>query len=104
MCNNNIESFDSLFIKTCFLIGQVKLINPIKVYSNFKEERLQLIKDHKNKAGIYCLVNLINGITYIGSSINIQVRLRNYLKNPLCEIIRKNKYAHCKSIVKIWTK
>src|ERR1700722_14274858 len=81
MCNNNIESFDSLFIKTCFLIGQVKLINPIKVYSNFKEERLQLIKDHKNKAGIYCLVNLINGHTYIGSSINIQVRMRNYLNN-----------------------
>ena len=47
MCNNNIESFDSLFIKTCLLIGQVKLINPIKVYSNFKEERLQLIKDKK---------------------------------------------------------
>ena len=65
--NNNIESFDSLFIKTCFLIGQVKLINPIKVYNNFKEDILQLINDPRNKAGIYCLVNLINGHTYIGS-------------------------------------
>ena len=81
MCNNNIESFDSLFIKTCFLMVQVKLINPLKVYSNFKEDRLQLIKDQKNKAGIYCLVNLINGHTYIGSSTNIQVRMRNYLNN-----------------------
>ena len=43
------------------------------------EERLQLIKDKKN--GIYCLVNLINGHTYIGSSTNIQVRMRNYLNN-----------------------
>lgn len=43
------------------------------------EERLQLIKDQKN--GIYCLVNLINGHTYIGSSTNIQVRMRNYLNN-----------------------
>ena len=85
--NNNIESFDSLFIKTCFLIAivmvmrQVKLINPIKVYGKFKEDRLQLINDQRNKAGIYCLVNLINGHTYIGSSTNIQVRMRNYLNN-----------------------
>ena len=81
MCNNNIESFDSLLIKTCFLHGQVELIKPVKVYKNFKEDRLQLKIDHKNKAGVYCLVNLINGHIYIGSSTNLQVRMRNYLNN-----------------------
>lgn len=51
MCNNNIESFDSLFIKTCLLLGQVERINPVKVYSEIKEDRLQVIKDKQNKAG-----------------------------------------------------
>ena len=87
MCNNNIESFDSLFIKTCFLLGQVERINPVKVYSNFKKDRLQIIKDQQNKAGVYCLVNLINGHIYIGSSTKLQVRMRNYLNN----IFLKNK-------------
>lgn len=64
-----------------FLTKAVEQIKPIKVYSNFKGERLQLIKDQKNKAGVYCLVNLINGHTYIGSSINLASRMRNYLNN-----------------------
>ena len=49
MCNNNIESFDSLFIKTCFLIGQVKLINPIKIYSNFHCGRKTTINKRSKK-------------------------------------------------------
>lgn len=39
-------------------------------------------KDIKNKAGVYQLINLINGKSYIGSSINIYRRLNEYL-NPL---------------------
>jgi hypothetical protein len=80
MCNN-IESFDSLFIKTSFLLGVIERIKPVKVYSNFKEDRLQIIKDQQNKSGFYCLLNLIIGHTYIGSSTNLQVRICNYLNN-----------------------
>ena len=64
---------------TCFLTKTIEQIKPVKVYNNFKEDRLQLIKDQKNKVGVYCLVNLINGHIYIGSSINLAVRMRNYL-------------------------
>ena len=66
---------------SCFLTKAVKEIKPVKVYNNFKENRLQLMKDQKDKTGIYCLVNLINGNTYIGSSISLSGRMRNYLNN-----------------------
>lgn len=70
-----------LYLLKLFLLRQVERINPVKVYSNFKEDRLQIIKDKKNKAGVYCLVNLINGHVYIGSFTKLQIRMRNYLNN-----------------------
>ena len=36
----------------------------------------------KNKSGIYLITNLINGKTYVGSSVNLERRLNEYL-NPL---------------------
>jgi hypothetical protein len=64
---------------TIVLSKIVEQIKPVKVYDNFKSDRLDLIKDQKDKTGVYCLVNLINENTYIGSSSNIAVRMRNYL-------------------------
>jgi group I intron endonuclease len=64
-----------------FLLKRVEEIKPIKVYKNFKEEKSQLKTDQKDKIGIYCLVNLINGNIYIGSSVNIGQRMTNYLNN-----------------------
>ena len=67
--------------QTCFLTKAVDQIKPVKVYNNFKADRLQLIKDQKDKVGVYCLVNLTNGHLYIGSSTNLASRMRNYLNN-----------------------
>ena len=50
-----------------------------KVYDNFKENRVKIIKEEKNRSGVYCLVNKVNGHLYIGSSINLASRTRNYL-------------------------
>ena len=36
----------------------------------------------KSEKGIYQLINLVNGKTYIGSSLNLKRRLKEYL-NPL---------------------
>ena len=80
-CVYNFESFYSLFMSNCFLSKVVLQIKPVKLLSKLKEDRLQLIKDQQNKVGVYCLVNLINGHTYIGSSTNLSVRLPNYLNN-----------------------
>jgi group I intron endonuclease len=53
---------------------------PIKTYLNFKSDRIQILKDHRGKiSGVYCLINLLTGNYYIGSSTNLATRLRNYL-------------------------
>jgi group I intron endonuclease len=83
-----------------FLLRQVERINPVKVYSNFKEDRLQIIKDHKNKAGVYCLVNLINGHIYIGSSTKLKIRMRNYLNNLFLQNKKNIKMPIVKALLK----
>jgi group I intron endonuclease len=50
-------------------------------YDNFKEDRVNILKEQKDKSGVYCLVNKINGHSYVGSSINLSSRMRNYLNN-----------------------
>lgn len=64
---------------SCFLLNTINEFNPTKVYNNFKNDRSKIIKENKNKKGIYLLVNLINGNFYIGSSINLSNRMQNYL-------------------------
>lgn len=54
-------------------------IKPILEYKSLKDDRINIIKDLKNKSGIYCLINKINNHTYIGSSINLAGRIKNYL-------------------------
>jgi excinuclease UvrABC nuclease subunit len=85
---------------TSFLIKVVEQIKPIKVYNNFKEDRLQLIKDQKDKIGVYCLVNLINGNIYIGSSTNLAVRMRNYLNNTFLKNKKNNNMPIIQALLK----
>jgi group I intron endonuclease len=56
-------------------------LNLVKIYNNLKEDRIQILKDQKDKSGVYCLVNNINGHKYVGSSINLSSRMKNYLNN-----------------------
>lgn len=60
------------------------------MYNNLKEDKQQIKKDQKGKTGVYCLVNLINGHIYIGSSVNLAVRMSNYLSTAHLNN-RKNK-------------
>ncbi len=57
----------------------IKQLNPIKIYDNFKQDRVNILKQQKNKSGVYCLINKINGHCYVGSSINLASRMKNYL-------------------------
>jgi group I intron endonuclease len=50
---------------------------------------MHLLKDQKNKTGVYILVNLVNGHNYVGSSVNLAGRMRNYLNNAFL-IEKKN--------------
>jgi len=96
LCENIFENLNYFNINysllnctTCFLIKTVEQIKPIKVYKNFKEDRQQIKKDQKDKTGVYCLVNKINGNIYIGSSVNLAVRMMNYLNTTFLKN-RKN--------------
>lgn len=75
-------------------------IKPIKVYSNFKEDQLQIKKEQKDKTGVYCLVNLINGNFYIGSSINIAVRMGNYLNTTYLKNRKNNNMPIIQALLK----
>lgn len=52
---------------------------PLIIYDNFEENRVNILKEQKDKSGIYCLINKNNGHAYVGSSINLASRVRNYL-------------------------
>jgi len=62
------------------LDDQIRNLKPVKVY-NLQKDRLQILKNEKDKPGVYCFINQINGHTYVGSSINLASRMRNYLNN-----------------------
>ena len=80
MGNSFLNKSSSLYREA----GKAKLIEevkPVKIYQNFTQDRASLIKENNGKVGVYCLVNLVNGHFYIGSSSNLAVRMRNYLNN-----------------------
>ena len=85
--------YSSLEYSSCFLTNVVEQIKPIKKYNNFKGDKDQIKKaaaQQKGKTGVYCLVNLINGHIYIGSSVNLAVRMSNYLNTTYLKN-KKNK-------------
>ena len=91
--NNPLLNFDLKFkIRTYstsnlaipYPLGEEKEDNtdnlvPLIAYDNFKENRINILKQQKDKSGIYCLINKNNGHSYVGSSINLASRMRNYL-------------------------
>lgn len=66
-----------------------KDLNPLKVYDNLKKDQSCILIEQKDKSGIYLLINKINGHSYIGSSINLSSRMKNYLNNTFLKN-RKN--------------
>ena len=53
----------------------------ISTYKNPKNCYELIRKDNKNKVGVYCWFNLVNGKFYIGSSNHLHLRLSHYYKN-----------------------
>lgn len=56
-----------------------QFLKAVKVYDNFKESRINILKEQRDKSGVYCLINKVNGHAYVGSSMNLASRMRNYL-------------------------
>ena len=55
-----------------------KLHCPAKVYDNPDLQKKDIINENKGKSGVYLWVNKVNGKTYVGSSVNLSRRLKNY--------------------------
>ena len=51
---------------------------PVVTYPDAFLNKSIILKDSKNKAGIYRWVNKVNGNTYVGSSVNLARRFRVY--------------------------
>lgn len=61
--------------------NNTKILKPVKIYDSLKGDRVNILKEQRDKSGVYCLINKINGHAYVGSSINLASRMRNYLNN-----------------------
>jgi group I intron endonuclease len=78
----------------------IKTLRPVKVYNNLKEDRALILKDQKGKSGVYCLINKINGHTYVGSSINLASRMKNYLNNTFLKSRQNSNMPIVKALLK----
>lgn len=62
----------------CFSTDNSVKVNPIICYSNANLDKYKILEDNKNKGGIYRWVNNINNKSYIGSSIDLRLRMYKY--------------------------
>jgi len=51
------------------------MVKPIIIYINADTEKLNIFADNRGKVGVYRWINKTNGNTYVGSSVNISVRM-----------------------------
>ena len=49
--------------------------------NNFLLNKNQILLENKNKIGVYCIINKLNGYIYVGKSINLSRRIANYFQN-----------------------
>jgi group I intron endonuclease len=73
---------------------------PVKVYDSLKEDRVNILKEQKDKTGVYCLLNKVNGHSYVGSSINLSTRMRNYLNKSFLKSKQNANMPITKSLLK----
>lgn len=49
------------------------------VYSNVDKQKESIVKENRNKSGVYIWINNTNGKSYVGSSVKLSKRLLEYL-------------------------
>ena len=71
-------------------------IIPIKSYSNAEDDKDKILKENKDKSGIYMWKNKKNGKKYIGSAIDLLKRLSSYYSTTYMEdaLTRSNSHIY----------
>lgn len=67
---------------------------PVLVYGNADTSKKEIVSENKGKAGIYRWVNLESGKSYVGSSINLGIRLKNYFSYNYLTDPKRNTPIH----------
>lgn len=79
--NNNNNNNNSI---TNISSTDVRLVSPVKSYVNAELLKDEILKDNRDRSGVYRWVNNLNGKTYVGSGVNLAKRLGSYYnKNVL---------------------
>ena len=97
--NLNSSKACSYSISNSNLHDQIQNLRPVKVY-NLKNDRVQILKEEKEKSGVYYLINNLNGHAYVGSSINLASRMINYLNNTFLKSKQNVKMPIVKALLK----
>lgn len=84
---NNINSWEGENIILFYFF-----VFHVITYANSDLLKLDILKDNNDKSGVYRWVNLTNGKSYVGSSVNLNSRLNQYYnKGYLDKEIKRNK-------------
>jgi group I intron endonuclease len=76
-----------------------RFVNPIITYNDLVINKRQIIKENKDKSGIYRFTNNLNGKMYIGSSSNLSSRFRKHFNlNYLSQ--HKNELSISRAMIK----
>ncbi len=59
------------------------------IYTNADVDKVKIFSDNRNKSGIYRWLNNNNGKSYIGSSVNLSVRLYTYYS--IVSLVKSNR-------------
>ena len=103
--NNSILLSSNISFALAFspLLGIVGAGVPIKTYANAETQKLQIIKQNKQMAGVYLWENKIKGKRYVGSSLNLSKRfmhyfnynhLTRYANMNICRALLKYRYSN----------
>ena len=61
------------------ILNKLNNISAEKIFIGIKDSKTDILLNIKNKAGVYMFFNLVNGDTYIGSSVKLDRRFRVHL-------------------------
>lgn len=73
----------------------IKLDKVANTYTDLNNTKTQIIKDNRQKSGIYMWTNNITSDIYVGSSINLGLRFKDYFNiSHISNSVRSNSIIH----------
>lgn len=90
-----IIKYNDEFVYADSALFLYQTIIPVVIYKDALSNKNTAIKNNEGKSGIYCWTNLSSNKSYVGSSVNLGRRIRQYF-NPayISQISRKSMVIH----------